>query len=82
MLVTEIVPVTMSDSPTISIQFNGQSLQVPETCTVSRLLEIAEIRSQLVAVEINLSIIPRAEHSNIFLKEGDVVEAVTLVGGG
>lgn len=72
----------MSDSPTICIQFNGQKLEIPAGCSVSRLLEIAEIRSHLVAVEINWNIIPKAEHQQVCLSEGDVVEAVTLVGGG
>jgi thiamine biosynthesis protein ThiS len=72
----------MSDQPAISIQFNGQQLEVPKACTVTQLLEIAEIRSQLVAVEINLNIIPRVDHGKVSLQPGDVVEAVTLVGGG
>ena len=35
-----------------------------------------------VAVEVNLDVIPRAEHRDKILSDGDRVEVVTLVGGG
>lgn len=66
----------------ISIQFNGQTVDVPETTSITELLEIAEIRSKLVAVEVNAEIVPREEHPTHRVIEGDVIEAVTLVGGG
>ena len=66
----------------ISIQFNGQAMEVPEGCSVAHLLELVSMRSQLVAVEVNSDIVPRAEHNVHQLQAGDVVEAVTLVGGG
>ncbi len=72
----------MSPTASITIQFNGQSLQVPESCTIVQLLDLVKIRSHLVAVEINLDIVPRSEHSQRTLQAGDIVEAVTLVGGG
>ena len=66
----------------ITIQFNGQTIDVESGTTISQLLEQAEIRSQLVAVEVNLEIVPREMHAEHTVSEGDVVEAVTLVGGG
>lgn len=69
-------------SPTISIQFNGQSMDVAQGTTISQLLQMAEIRSQLVAVEVNLEIVPKETHGTHTVQEGDVIEAVTLVGGG
>lgn len=66
----------------ISIQFNGQAMEVPVGTNVSQLLEQAEIRSRLVAVEVNQEIVPFEEHGNRCVNEGDVIEAVTLVGGG
>lgn len=50
--------------------------------TIAQLLESAGIRSKLVAVERNLEIVPREEHATCRVAERDVVEAVTLVGGG
>jgi sulfur carrier protein len=35
-----------------------------------------------VAVEVNLEVVPRAEHRDTILNDGDRVEVVTLVGGG
>jgi sulfur carrier protein len=35
-----------------------------------------------VAVELNLSLVPRALHEQQLLTEGDRLEVVTLVGGG
>ncbi len=66
----------------ISIQFNGQATEVPPETTIAQLLEIAGIRSQLVAVEVNLEIVPREQFQSYTVAAGDVVEAVTLVGGG
>jgi sulfur carrier protein len=46
------------------------------------LLDAVAIRSPLVAVEINGQVISRSQHGQFLLSDGDVVEAVTLVGGG
>ncbi len=67
---------------TISVQFNGQTMDVPAGTSITELLAFAEIRSQLVAVEVNLEIVPRETHAHYQISDGDVVEAVTLVGGG
>ena len=66
----------------ISVQFNGQCLVVPFGTSVTELLAVAEIRSKLVAVEVNLEIVPREQHGEFRVNEGDTIEAVTLVGGG
>lgn len=74
----------MSDTSqaTIDITFNGQSMQVPVDCSISQLLELAQIRSKLVAVEVNMEIVPKSLHESHLVKSGDAIEAVTLVGGG
>ncbi len=72
----------MGSPEKICIQFNGQAMDVPDGCSIAQLLELVAMRSQLVAVEVNMDIVPRAEHSAHQLQPGDVVEAVTLVGGG
>lgn len=66
----------------ISIQFNGKALAVNEGTTITALLQLAEIRSNLVAVEVNQAIVPHEKHSEHQLQQDDTVEAVTLVGGG
>lgn len=69
-------------SEQITIRFNGQSMDVPAGMTIAQLLESAEIRSKLVAVEVNLEIVPSEQHANHQVADGDSIEAVTLVGGG
>ena len=72
----------MTTEPKLNIQFNGRALEVPPGTSIRELLEVAEIRSQLVAVEINMEIVPREQHAAYQVSAGDVIEAVTLVGGG
>lgn len=50
--------------------------------TVSSLLEELHILPGRVAIEVNSSVIKKAEHSSYRLKDGDVVEIVNFVGGG
>lgn len=66
----------------LTIEFNGQSFDVPPGTTIEQLLQMAEIRSRLVAVEVNREIVPRALHASQCVVAGDTIEAVTLVGGG
>jgi sulfur carrier protein len=71
----------MSHQPS-TICFNGQPLSVPAGTSVSDLLRLAEVRTSLIAVEVNQQLVPRVRHAETFVKEGDTVEVVTLVGGG
>ena len=50
--------------------------------TVRDLVEELNLGQQAVAVELNREIVPKRIHETIKLKDGDVVEVVTLVGGG
>lgn len=67
---------------TNTVQLNGQPLEIPAGTSISQLLTLAAIRSKLVAVEVNLEIVPREQHETYRLSDGDQIEAVTLVGGG
>lgn len=67
---------------TVTVCLNGQPFEVPLGCSVSQLLELAQMRNQLVAVEVNREIIPRSQHLLHYLQPSDQVEVVTLVGGG
>lgn len=61
---------------------NGAPHDAPAGCTIAGLLEQLEIRVKHVAVERNRELVPRAEHAETRLAEGDELEVVTLVGGG
>lgn len=68
--------------PTIRIRVNGESREVPAATTVAALVRLLELRPELVAVEVNESVVRRADHERRELAPGDIVEVVTLVGGG
>ena len=66
----------------MELTLNGEKREVPEGTTVSKLLELLTVIPERVVVEMNLTILKRAEHSQTILKEGDQVEIVRFVGGG
>ncbi len=70
----------MEGVPTIVL--NGQPREICPELTVAALLEELELDPRQVAVERNRQIVPRAEHSEAQLADGDQVEVVTFVGGG
>jgi sulfur carrier protein len=61
---------------------NGVKHTVSDRATVTQLLEALKIVPERVVVEVNLTILKRAEHASTTLKEGDQVEIVHFVGGG
>jgi len=61
---------------------NGQSIQLPDRQSVGDLIVHLGLTGRAVAVEVNKNIVPRKQHPQATLQEGDVVEVVTLVGGG
>lgn len=66
----------------MQIQLNGEFRQVPDGWTISDLLQDLKIENRYCAVECNRHVVPREQHDQTTLSAGDVVEVVTLVGGG
>jgi sulfur carrier protein len=66
----------------MNIIVNGQSCQIDQNATVAALLEQLQLSGKPVAVEVNLELVPRQNHAERRLAEGDRLEIVTLVGGG
>jgi thiamine biosynthesis protein ThiS len=64
------------------ITVNDQPTDVPESASVADLVAQLGLSATRVAVEINRQLVRRADHAATALKSGDVVEIVTLVGGG
>ena len=64
------------------IQLNGEPFELPDGETVAALLARRELTGRRVAVELNLDIVPRWQHAQTVLKEGDQVEVVHAIGGG
>jgi thiamine biosynthesis protein ThiS len=61
---------------------NGETLTLSGGNTVRRLLEQLQIADRPVAVERNGLIVPYSTFDKTELTDGDVLEVVTLVGGG
>jgi thiazole synthase len=66
--------------PTITI--NAEPRTIPYPFTVADLLCFLGKDAKKLAVEVNRTVVTRADQSEYRLKEGDAVEIVTLVGGG
>jgi sulfur carrier protein len=61
---------------------NGEPRATPDGQTVAELLRELGLDPRQVAVERNREIVPRAEHGQAVLGDGDLLEIVTFVGGG
>jgi sulfur carrier protein len=61
---------------------NGVSREAVEGTTVAGLLDELRLTGKPVAVEVNLELVPRQQHAEHPLAEGDCLEIVTFVGGG
>ncbi len=64
------------------IEVNGQRRELAEGTTIAGLLTELDVKQPHVAVEVNLEVVPRAQHAQTTLQDGDRLEVVTLVGGG
>jgi len=71
-----------SESPPITSTLNGEPRSLERALSVAELVARLDLRSDQVAVEVNRALVRRAEHGTRELRSGDVVEVVTLVGGG
>ena len=67
---------------TVGVVINGEPQQVASDLSVTGLLQHLGIVSGRVAIERNLSILPRAEWERTQVAAGDRYEIVHLVGGG
>jgi sulfur carrier protein len=66
----------------MKIVVNGKDTTVNSGATVEALLRDRGLEGRPCAVEINQEVVPKREHPERTLAEGDRVELVTLVGGG
>lgn len=64
------------------ITINGKEREVPDNLTVSGLVSFLNINSERVAIELNREIAKKSNWDNIYLKNGDILEIVSFVGGG
>ncbi len=61
---------------------NGDEVELTTGATLVDLLEKLALGSTKVAVELNQAIVPRSQHAQTRLQQGDRVEIVYAIGGG
>ena len=66
----------------MNIQLNGETRPLSGPITLIELLAAEGLAERRVAVEVNHEIVPRSQHGEHRLKDGDVVEIVHALGGG
>ena len=66
----------------MNILLNNNPEEFSERLTIKKLLEKKNIKNKYYAVEINRKIIPKSEHANHLLADGDRIEIITAIGGG
>jgi len=71
-----------SGDATITLTVNGETRPCPSGLMLPQVLEALGYRPQLVVVEFNGEILPRQRWPQQPVGESDVLEVVTIVGGG
>ncbi len=66
----------------MTIIVNGEEHTYHEPLTVTNLLHTLNLRTEQVAVEVNLTILDRSNFPTWILQEGDKVEILSFIGGG
>lgn len=66
----------------IELRVNGAPRRVRAGLTIAELVAELGLRPEIVAVERNRELVPRARHAHTRLEGGDELEIVALVGGG
>ena len=66
----------------MTITINGERREIPENLNVVALLDHLGMKSDRVAIERNLDILPRARWQETRVQPNDSFEIVQFVGGG
>jgi thiamine biosynthesis protein ThiS len=66
----------------VRLRLNGTISEAPDGATLEALIGRLGLPAGRIAVERNGAVVPRGQYGGVLLAEGDVIEVVTLVGGG
>lgn len=66
----------------MKITVNGTEREAAEGTTIAQLIETLDVRTDRIATEHNLSVVPKAKYAETVLQDGDRLEIVSFVGGG
>jgi len=72
----------MTNEPNMQLTINGRVHKFAGSLTGDQLLSELGINPALVVAEINGEVVPRDEFPTQQLTDGDILELVTIVGGG
>lgn len=66
----------------MQVLINGESHQFDSGVTIAALLQQSGLAGKRVAVEVNETIVPKSQHSETVVSEGDQIEIIHAIGGG
>ena len=66
----------------MNILLNGKTQILTDDIYLDTLIKQLDLTGKRLAVEINREIIPKSEHSQHKIKDGDTIEIVYAIGGG
>ncbi|MDJ0882100.1 MAG: sulfur carrier protein ThiS [Gammaproteobacteria bacterium] len=66
----------------MQVLINGESHQFDNDMTISALLQQSGLAGKRVAVEVNETIVPKSQHAETRVSEGDKIEIIHAIGGG
>lgn len=64
------------------VNINGHSIELKSSITIADYLAQNDYKTDRIAVELNEAILPKDSYASTILKDGDVLEIVSFVGGG
>ncbi|HFL2582397.1 TPA: sulfur carrier protein ThiS [Clostridioides difficile] len=64
------------------MKVNGKEIEFEKDLTVTDLLNKYNLKSDRVVVEVNLEIIEESNYNTYVLKDEDIVELISFIGGG
>lgn len=72
----------MYNSCPMNIMINGEPRTLEDDLNLQQLIAMLGLENRRLAIEVNQAIVPRSEHANTILTQGDKVEIVQAIGGG
>ncbi|MCB9895473.1 MAG: sulfur carrier protein ThiS [Planctomycetes bacterium] len=66
----------------MKVSVNGKPHELAEGTTLAQLIEQLALKTDRIATERNLDVVPKAMYAQTQLADGDKLEIVTFVGGG
>ncbi len=61
---------------------NGEDIILHKLASIATVIAMRKINPEAVMVEYNGAILPKEDWGRVFLKEADILEIVSFVGGG